>query len=90
MVLILRGDKLIHEINKYPEIVLRASALLQPHIIIFYLRDFAHTFHSFYNDNHVFTESEENIKSIIYCLNASKMVLSNGLGLLGISPMEKM
>jgi arginyl-tRNA synthetase len=83
-------DKLIHEINKYPEIVLRASALLQPHIIIFYLRDFAHTFHSFYNDNHVFTESEENIKSIIYCLNASKMVLSNGLGLLGISPMEKM
>ena len=83
-------DKLIHEINKYPEIVLRASASLQPHIIIFYLRDFAQVFHSFYNDNHVFKESDENIESIIYTLNAAKKVISNGLGLLGIKPMDKM
>jgi len=83
-------DKLIHEINKYPEIVLRASSSLQPHIIIFYLRDFAQVFHSFYNDNHVFKESDENIKSIIYTLNAAKKVISNGLGLLGIKPMDKM
>jgi arginyl-tRNA synthetase len=83
-------DKLIHEINKYPEMVLRASTSLQPHIIIFYLRDFAQVFHSFYNDNHVFKESDENIQSIIYTLNAAKKVISNGLGLLGIKPMDKM
>ena len=83
-------DKLIHEISKYPSIVLRSSSALQPHLIIFYLKDFAHTFHSFYNDNHVLTESKENMESIIYCLSAAKSVISNGLNLLGIEPMEKM
>ena len=83
-------DKLIHEMSKYPSVVSRASSSLQPHLIIFYLKDFAHCFHSFYNDNQVLTESKENIESIIYSLNAAKIILSNGLGLLGIKPIEKM
>jgi arginyl-tRNA synthetase len=83
-------DKLIHEMSKYPYVVSRASISLQPHLIIFYLKDFAHCFHSFYNDNQVFTESKENIEAIIYSLNAAKIILSNGLGLLGIKPIEKM
>ena len=83
-------DKLIHEMSKFPSIVSRASSSLQPHLIIFYLKDFAHCFHSFYNDNQVLTESKENIESIIYSLNAAKIILSNGLGLLGIKPIEKM
>jgi len=36
------------------------------------------------------TESKDNIEAIIFCLNAAKIVLSNGLGLLGIKPIEKM
>jgi arginyl-tRNA synthetase len=76
--------------SKYPNVVSRASSSLQPHLIIFYLKDFAHSFHSFYNDNQVLTESKDNIEAIIFCLNAAKIVLSNGLGLLGIKPIEKM
>ena len=83
-------DKLIHEISRYPSTVRRASSSLQPHLIIFYLKDLAHTFHSFYNDNPVLTESQENLDSIILCLNAVKSVIANGLELLGIEPMEKM
>ena len=83
-------DKLIHEMSKYPTIVLRSSTSLQPHLIIFYLKDFAHAFHSFYNDNHVLTENEDNIHSIIYTLNAAKIILANGLDLLGIKPIDKM
>tara|TARA_X000001036_G_scaffold6827_1_gene6197 strand:- start:3007 stop:4752 length:1746 start_codon:yes stop_codon:yes gene_type:complete len=83
-------DKLIHEMSKYPGIVLRASKALQPHLIIFYLKDFAHIFHSYYNDNKVLTESKENIDAIIYSLHAAKIILSNGLNLLGIKPIEKM
>ena len=83
-------DKLIHEMSKYPTIVLRSSTSLQPHLIIFYLKDFAHAFHSFYNDNHVLTENEDNIQSIIYTLNAAKIILANGLDLLGIKPIDKM
>jgi len=83
-------DKLIHEMSKYPGVISRASSSLQPHLIIFYLKDFAHSFHSFYNDNQVLTESKENIDSIIFCLNSAKIILSNGLTLLGIKPIEKM
>ena len=83
-------DKLIHEMSKYPHVVLRASMSLQPHLIIYYLKDFAHSFHSFYNDNQVLTESKENIDSIVFCLNAAKIVIANSLKLLGIEPIEKM
>ena len=83
-------DELIHEMSKYPIVVSRASTSLQPHLIIFYLKDFAHCFHSFYNDNQVLTESKENVEAIIYCLDAAKTILSNGLALLGIKPIEKM
>ena len=44
-------DKLIHEMSKYPHIFLRAAIALQPHLIIYFLKDFAQSFHSFYNDN---------------------------------------
>ena len=83
-------DELIHEMSKYPHVVLRASMSLQPHLIIYYLKDFAHSFHSFYNDNQVLTESKENIDSIVFCLNAAKIVIANSLKLLGIEPIEKM
>ena len=83
-------DELIHGMSKYPHVVLRASISLQPHLIIYYLKDFAHSFHSFYNDNQVLTESKENIDSIVFCLNAAKIVIANGLKLLGIKPIEKM
>ena len=83
-------DKLIHEMSKYPHIVLRATITLQPHLIIYYLKDFAQSFHSFYNDNKVLTESKENTDSILYCLNAAKIIIANGLKLLGIEPIKKM
>ena len=83
-------DVLIHEISKYPNIINKSSRTLQPHLIIFYLRDLSQLFHSYYNDNHVLSESEENIQSIIFCLSAVKQTIANGLKILGITPMQKM
>ena len=86
----LKCDKLIHEITKYPNVINKAALSLQPHIIIYYLRDLSQLFHSFYNDNHVLSETTENVDSILICLSAVKQVISNGLNVLGISPMQKM
>ena len=83
-------DKLIHEISKYPNIVKKAAQTLQPHLIIFYLRDLAQLFHSYYNDNHVLSESEDNMRAIIFCLAAVRQTIANGLNILGITPMQKM
>ena len=86
----LKCDRLIHEITKYPHIINKAALTLQPHIIIYYLRDLSQLFHSFYNDNHVLSETKENIDSILLCLSAVRQVISNGLNVLGITPMQKM
>ncbi len=83
-------DNLIHEISKFPDIVNKSANTLQPHVIIYYLKDLSQLFHSFYNDNHVLSESEENMQSILECLIAVKQVISNGLNLLGITPIQKM
>ena len=83
-------DELIHEISKFPNLVLKSSNSLQPHLIVFYLRDLSQLFHSFYNDNHVLSESEENIELIMFCLGGVKQTIANGLGLLGITPIKKM
>ncbi len=83
-------DKLIHEISKYPDVLKKAASSLQPHLIIYYLRDLSQLLHSYYNDNHVLSESEENMKAIVQCLSSVRQVISNGLNLLGISPMKKM
>ena len=83
-------NKLIHEISKYPDVVNKAANALQPHLVIYYLRDLAQLFHSYYNDNHVLSETDQNIESILACLLSVKQVISNGLDLLGISPIEKM
>jgi arginyl-tRNA synthetase len=83
-------DNLIHEISKYPNIVNKSAISLQPHLIIFYLRDLAQLFHSFYNDNHVLSESKDNMQSIVFCLSAVRQTIANGLELLGIKPMQKM
>ncbi len=83
-------DKLIHEISKYPDVLNKSAKTLHPHLVIYYLKDLAQLFHSYYNDNHVLSESEENIESIYFCLSAVRQVISNGLNLLGITPMGKM
>ena len=83
-------DNLIHEISKYPNVVNKSAISLQPHLIIFYLRDLAQLFHSFYNDNHVLSESKHNMQSIVFCLSAVRQTIANGLELLGIKPMQKM
>ena len=83
-------DKLIHEVSKYPDVLNKSANTLHPHLIIYYLKDLAQLFHSYYNDNHVLSESEENIESIYVCLSAVRQVISNGLNVLGITPMGKM
>ena len=86
----LKCDKLIHEISKYPSIVNKSAATLHPHLIIFYLRDLSQLLHSFYNDNHVLSEDPENLELIISSLSAVRQVISNGLNLIGISPIQEM
>ena len=86
----IKCDKLIHEISKYPGIVIKSALTYQPHLIIFYLRDLSQIFHSYYNDNHILSEEKDNQEFIINCMSSVRQIIYNGLNLLGITPMQKM
>ncbi len=87
-----------HEINllrllaQFPEHVLSSAEKLSPHIVVNYLRDLANAFHSFYNEkeNQVLSDNLAIRDARLKLINATKIVLNNGLSLLDVSAPEKM
>ncbi|MFH1504033.1 MAG: arginine--tRNA ligase [Candidatus Omnitrophota bacterium] len=68
----------------------KAYSTLEPIFIIEYLRNLASAFHRFYEGTRVLTEDENITQARLNLLQALKIVFHSGLGLLGITPVEKM
>ena len=83
-------DKLILKSLKFDEIIDSAVENLQPHLIIFYLKDLAHQFHQFYNDHNILKSDAKTQNDIMFVLSNVKKIFSKSLELLGISAMDKM
>ena len=81
---------LLQRLGEYAEILENAAAELAPHQIVFYLRELAGEFHSYYNAERILV-AEAPLRSarMALCL-AVRQVLRNGLSLLGVSQPEKM
>lgn len=82
--------QLLKLLNQYPQIALGAGKNLSPHFIAFYLFDLAQSFNKFYKENKVLGESEEVENFRLSLVEATSIVLKNGLGLLGIETVEQM
>ena len=63
---------------------------LQPHLIIYYLRDIAQNFHQFYNNVNILNADEIHKNNIMRTLMIVKSVIASSLHLMGIEPLEKM
>ena len=71
--------------------ICKVSALTYaPHRIAGYLLKLAGIFHNFYNKHRVVTENKELTAARLLIVKSTKIVLANGLRLLGISAPEKM
>src|SRR5712692_8192642 len=81
---------LLQRLGEYPEVLENAAAEFAPHQIVFYLRELAGEFHSYYNAERILV-SEAPLRSarLALCL-AARQALRNGLSLLGVSQPEKM
>jgi arginyl-tRNA synthetase len=81
---------LMVELSRYPEVVETAGQNLEPHLVATYLRELAAAFHMYYN-THQFLVDDAAIRDARLTLaQATRQVLANGLGLLGISAPESM
>lgn len=82
--------ELVKLLSKYPDKIVDASNKYEPFIITRHLVNICQAFNKFYDENNI-KNSEQPLKNarlaIVY---ATKMVVSNGLYLLGINAPEKM
>ena len=63
---------------------------LQPHLIVYYLRDISQSFHQFYNNVNILNAKESEKNNIMRALIIVKSVIASSLELLGIEPLDSM
>ena len=63
---------------------------LQPHLIVYYLRDISQSFHQFYNNVNILKAQESEQVNIMRALIIVKSVIASSLELLGIEPLKSM
>jgi len=82
---------LIRMLSRFPFIVETSARTLEPYRMIEYLNELAKAFHGFYTRHRVISEDKLQLtKARLELVNGIKIVLANGLKLLGISLPERM
>jgi arginyl-tRNA synthetase len=81
---------LASRLGEFPEIVEAAAKDLSPHMIAFYLKDLAASFHSYYNAERILVDDEAKKIARLALSAAVRQVIRNGLALLGVRCPESM
>ncbi len=75
---------------QYPELIDSAATQRAPHLLVHYLRELATSFHSYYNA-HAFIVDDPSLRHArLTLVLATRQVLRNGLGILGVTAPETM
>ncbi len=85
-----KENELVSQINSYQQTLERCFDKREIHSLCFYLRDLAAIFHSFYNSHPILDKNDNSRNARIAVSLATKAVISDGLGILGIVAPEKM
>ncbi|MDK8879428.1 arginine--tRNA ligase [Corynebacterium sp. MSK008] len=87
------GD-LIRTLGEYPAVVRAAAELREPHRIARYTEELASAFHKFYDSCQILPKAGEDAEPIhtarLALAMASRQVVANALGLIGVSAPERM
>ena len=83
-------DELLQMALNAQFVIKNSGENLQPHLIVYYLRDMAQSFHQFYNTVNILKADESEQNNIMRSLIIVKAVIASSLELLGIEPLESM
>ena len=83
-------DEIILKMINFPEVVKSSYMKLDPQIISNYLEDLAARVHKYYSKSKIITDDLNLTNSRLYLVNAIRIVLRNGLNILGIEAKERM
>jgi len=82
--------KLLSTLARYPEVIENAALAYEPHQLVYYLKDLANDFHSYYNASQFLIENDTMRNARLALAVATKLVIQNGLSVLGVSSPEEM
>jgi arginyl-tRNA synthetase len=89
-----RENDLLKALAEFPGVVATAAELRQPHRVARYLEDLAGTYHRFHDACRVLPRDGQPLGELgrarLWLAEASRIVLANGLGLLGVSAPERL
>ncbi|MEU6586438.1 arginine--tRNA ligase [Nocardia sp. NPDC046763] len=91
-----REGALIRTLGEYPRVVATAAEMREPHRVVRYLEELAGAYHPFQSDKtlRVIPQGDDVVTPLnaarLELVKATRQVLANGLGLLGVSAPERM
>jgi arginyl-tRNA synthetase len=89
-----KEGELLRALAEFPRVVSAATTLREPHRVARYLEDTAASYHRFYDNCRVLPMGDEEPGDLhrarLRLVEATQVVLANGLGLLGVSAPERM
>jgi arginyl-tRNA synthetase len=89
-----REGDLLGALGEFPAVVASAAELREPHRVARYLEELAGTYHRFYDTCRVLPRGDEEPtdthRARLWLVEATRVVLANGLRLLGVSAPERM
>ena len=89
-----REGELLRALAEFPRVVATAAQLREPHRVARYLEDTAGTFHRFYDVCRVLPQGDEDVTDLhrarLLLVDATRVVVANGLALLGVTAPDRM
>ncbi len=82
--------EIMRMLRQFPMIVILSAKTFEPYVVLQYIQDLSGVFHSFYNKHRIVGDDPHLTRSRIVLVNCIRIVLANGLRLLGVSLPKKM
>ena len=84
------AQALMLQLARFPDVLAGAAQDLAPHDVVFYLRELAASYHSYYDAERILVDDETVKNARLALVAATAQVLHNGLSLLGVSAPARM
>jgi arginyl-tRNA synthetase len=81
---------LLKALAAWPDLVENAALALEPHRVIFFMQDVAAQFHSYYNKHRIISEDPDLSRARLWLAEGIRVILRNGLNLIGVNAPETM
>jgi arginyl-tRNA synthetase len=89
-----REIDLLGALGEFPRVVASAAELREPHRVARYLEELAGVYHRFYDACRVLPQGDDPVTDLtrarLWLCTATRIVLANGLDLLGVSAPDRM